>query len=119
MAVWSTAYKKSLPDSAFLLVAGRGKDRVRKLPWKDRQGRPNYRHLVNAISRAPQVKDLPAAKARKIQDRARCLLERHFPAGRAVPRSCKLRSDDALMKEEHALKQRLKEVRAERRERAA
>jgi Mu-like prophage I protein len=45
-AVWSTAYKNKLPDSAFLYQ--------RHLPYKNAEGKVDLPHLRNAISRLAQ-----------------------------------------------------------------
>lgn len=81
-AKWSTAYKNSLPDSAFLYV---DKSRVkyrdrqgrshplsaRKLPVRNRAGQVDVPHAKNAIARAPQVKGVSATKKRELQRKAR------------------------------------------------
>lgn len=85
-AVWSTAYKNKLPDSAFLYVApggqkdGEGKTVPRALryfPVRDDKGKLDIPHLRNAIARIPQssAPGLTADKMRDLQDRARRLLE--------------------------------------------
>jgi len=57
-AVWSTAYKDALPDSAFLYVKGD----VRKFPYKDKDGKVDPAHIKNALSRIPQAKGLSQAE---------------------------------------------------------
>ncbi len=85
---WSTSYINDLPDSAFLLILPGGeKDEdgkttpreLRKLPYKDKDGKVDLPHLRNAISRANQVQDaqdnrLPASKVEEIRERARGIL---------------------------------------------
>lgn len=77
---WSTKYKNSLPDSAFAYVAPGGhrmrKDgkvftipkSKRKLPYRDRAGNLNRRHLANAIARVSQKKTrIPTEEKKKIR----------------------------------------------------
>lgn len=86
-ARWSTAYKNSLPDSAFLYVdtsCVHRRDRqgrshplnCRHFPYKDRAGRVDLKHVRNAIGRAPQSK-LPLKVVREVQAEARRVLARH------------------------------------------
>jgi hypothetical protein len=49
-AVWSTAYKNALPNSAFLYSKGK----ERHLPYRDATGKIDLPHLRNAISRLSQ-----------------------------------------------------------------
>lgn len=86
---WSTAYKNELPDDAFLYVR---KDCVeytdeqgrshpldcRELPVKNRQGNYDKAHVKNAISRAPQLKDVPETVKRQLQKKAQRIYEREF-----------------------------------------
>lgn len=86
---WSTAYINDLPDSAFLYIAEGGeKDEegktapraLRKLPYRDKDGKIDLPHLRNAISRANQVKDaegntIPEEQVEKIRARARKILD--------------------------------------------
>ena len=81
-AKWSTAYINDLPDSSFLYV-GPGGEKVegkttprslRKFPIKGPDGKVDLPHLRNAIARIPQS-DLPAAKKKSLQERARLMLE--------------------------------------------
>lgn len=53
---WSTAYKNGLPDSAFAHVKGSGDQKVRKLPFKDAEGKVDVPHLRNALVRVAQGK---------------------------------------------------------------
>lgn len=71
-AVWDTAYRNDLPDSAFLLILPGGEKEggktvprsLRKFPYKDAEGKVDLPHLRNALSRIPQAKLPPAIKAR-------------------------------------------------------
>lgn len=84
---WSSKYKDSLPDSAFLYVEPGGeKVRVdgktytiprskRKFPYKNRRGDVDVPHLRNAISRAPQA-SIPKTTAKRVQRKARAILAR-------------------------------------------
>jgi hypothetical protein len=85
-AVWSTAYKNKLPDSAFLYVApggekdseGKTVPRARRyFPVRDDKGKLDIPHLRNAIARIPQstAPGLTEQKIRDLQDKARRLLE--------------------------------------------
>jgi hypothetical protein len=76
--VWSSRYKKSLPNSAFLLVLPSGE---RLFPVRDRQGRVSCAHVRNAIARAGVAK-ITAAQRRSVQKRARALLDRSCPLPR-------------------------------------
>jgi len=69
-AVWTTAYINNLPDSAFAIVLTGGKKdqgnktvprSLRKLPYKDANGKVDLPHLRNALARLPQS-DLTAAQ---------------------------------------------------------
>jgi len=51
---WSTKYKNALPDSAFAVVVGEGDKKVRKLPYKDANGKVDIPHLRNALVRVAQ-----------------------------------------------------------------
>jgi len=53
---WSTKYKNSLPDSSFAVVMGEGDSKVRKLPFKDAEGKVDVPHLRNALVRVSQGK---------------------------------------------------------------
>lgn len=85
-ARWSTAYKNSLPDSAFFYVDepcvnrrdAQGRSHplgCRHFPYKDRQGKISLSHVRNAISRAPQS-NLPLRVQREVQAEARRVLAR-------------------------------------------
>ena len=86
--VWSTAYKNSLPDSAFLFIkhdcveykeAGRSHPLdCRDLPVKNRSGAYDYEHVKNAISRAVQLKGVPVSVQKKLQRKAREIFNREF-----------------------------------------
>jgi len=63
-AVWTTAYVNKLPDDSFALIIPGGKKdsegkttprSLRKLPYKDADGKVNRAHVVNALSRLPQT----------------------------------------------------------------
>lgn len=86
---WSTKYKNSLPDSAFLWVRedcveykdqqGRSHPlSCRDLPVKNRSGAYDYAHVKNAISRAVQLVGVPAETQRRLQAEARKIFEREF-----------------------------------------
>jgi cation transport regulator len=55
-AKWTTKEKSSLPDSAFAVVEGSGDTKVRKLPYKDANGKIDVPHLRNALVRVAQGK---------------------------------------------------------------
>jgi HK97 family phage prohead protease len=86
-AVWTTAYVNDLPDSAFLYVqSGGSRDETgrtvprsnRHFPYKGKDGAVDLPHLRNAIARIPQsnAPGLDDAKKKRLQARARLLLER-------------------------------------------
>jgi len=62
LAKWSTAYKNSLPDSAFIIIepeykSGECKNKnARHLPYKDANGKVDMIHLRKAVQLAPKVK---------------------------------------------------------------
>lgn len=88
-AKWTVAYVNDLPDSAFLYIEPGGKKdkegktvprSLRHLPVRDANGKLDEAHLRNAIARAPLIKlkdgsKIPATLAKKLQDKARKLLE--------------------------------------------
>jgi hypothetical protein len=87
--VWTTRYKNSLPDSAFLYVRpncvehkdAQGRSHpldCRDLPVKNRAGNYDYAHVKNAISRAVQLQDVPMSVQRKLQAKARAIFKREF-----------------------------------------
>jgi len=86
--VWTTRYKNSLPDSAFLYVrkdcveykeAGRSHPLdCRDLPVKNRSGAYDYAHVKNAISRAIQLEGVPMSVQKKLQAKARAIFKREF-----------------------------------------
>jgi len=63
-AVWSTAYVNDLPDSSFAIILPGGKKvdgktvprSLRKLPFKDKNGKIDLAHLRAALSRVGQAK---------------------------------------------------------------
>lgn len=62
-AVWSTAFQNALPDSSFAYVSGKGKDKQRYLPYKDKAGKPDQAHVANALARLNQTDISAEAKA--------------------------------------------------------
>jgi len=82
---WTTRYINDLPDSCFAYIAPGGKKdkegktvprSLRKLPYKDANGKVDLPHLRNAIARAPQTVGIPRAMIPKIQAKLRKILER-------------------------------------------
>jgi len=76
LAVWTTAYQNSLPDSSFAYIEPGGKKdnegktvprSLRHFPFKDKNGKIDLPHLRNALARAPQSpfgdKAMPKLKA--------------------------------------------------------
>src|SRR5438552_6713146 len=68
MAVWTTAFINSLPDSSFAYIEpGRSKDSEgkttprskRHLPYKDASGKVDLAHVRNALARLSQVQNMP------------------------------------------------------------
>jgi len=51
---WSTKAKGKLPDSAFAIVYKEGDKTIRKLPYKDANGKVDVPHLRNALVRVAQ-----------------------------------------------------------------
>ena len=88
--VWTTRYKNSLPDSAFLHVVencvewkddeGRSHPlSCRVLPYRNRAGNLDEAHLKNAISRAVQLgPDVSKAEQKRLQAKARRLFKSEF-----------------------------------------
>lgn len=80
-AKWTTAYINSLPDSSFAVVLSGGKKdkegktvprSLRKLPYKDENGKVDAAHLRNGLQRLPQT-DMPdsaKATARRVLEAA-------------------------------------------------
>lgn len=56
--VWSSSYQEALPDSAFLLVKGKGKSKTRAYPVKDAMGKVDGPHVESALKRVPMDKNL-------------------------------------------------------------
>lgn len=57
---WNSAYKNALPDSAFAAVYNVGDNKIRKLPFKDKDGKVDVPHLRNALVRISQSNiDMP------------------------------------------------------------
>lgn len=93
-AVWSRAYKDSLPDSAFLYVEPGGHAviehgkkvtvprKLRRFPYKNKGGSVDMPHLSNAISRIPQS-NLSRSLQTALQAKARSLLAEHGGYARA------------------------------------
>ena len=84
-SVWTTEYINNLPDSSFAYImpggekdeTGKTKPRsLRKLPYKDANGKIDWVHLRNAISRASQTKGIPATAIASIQKKLRAILEK-------------------------------------------
>ncbi len=88
-AVWTRAYIRQLPDSAFAVVESSPEGKpIRHLPHHDATGALDLPHLCNAIARLPQVKWRDPANA----EIARRHLSEHLDrvgrgACRPVPRS--------------------------------
>ena len=85
-AEWSTDYVNDLPDSSFFFIAPGGKKdnegkttprSLRKLPYKDENGKVDIPHLRNAIARVPQTDGLSQEEKDRLQERARGILEEH------------------------------------------
>lgn len=62
-AQWTTAYVDSLPDSSFAYVNGN----VRKLPYKDKNGKVDLPHVRNALARLNQTQGIPDDEKAKIR----------------------------------------------------
>lgn len=93
LAEWTTAFINDLPDSSFAYIAPGGKKddtnktaprSLRKLPYKDADGKVDMPHLRNALSRLPQS-DIPEseqaaikAKLQKILDAENAKLSEHL-----------------------------------------
>jgi len=82
---WTTKYVNDLPDSSFAYIMPGGKKdaegktvprALRKLPYKDANGKVDLPHLRNAIARAPQTTGIPASAIASIQKKLRGILER-------------------------------------------
>jgi hypothetical protein len=80
LAVWNTQYVNNLPDSAFAVIMPGGelddekktKPRtLRKLPYRNADGKVDLPHLRNALARVSQI-DAPQSMI----DKARALLQR-------------------------------------------
>ena len=83
MAVWTTKYVNSLPDSSFAYIDSNG----RHLPYKDANGKIDLPHLRNALARASQVKGLSGDKLQSVLDKLRAALKKsnsNIPKGFVV-----------------------------------
>lgn len=85
-ATWSTAMVNDFPDSSFLHVLsggekdGEGKTKPRSLrlfPYKDASGKVDLPHLRNAIARIPQSNRIDAATKKRLQTKARNILQKN------------------------------------------
>ncbi len=87
---WSSAYRRSLPDKSFLYIErarvsyrdrqGRSHPlNARHFPVRDHTGRIDCPHVRNAIARAPITVSLPQNVRRRVQTKARRLLDRSCP----------------------------------------
>ena len=75
-AEWTDAFQNTLPDSSFAYIQPGGKKddegktvprQLRRLPYKDADGKPDASHVRNALSRLPQsdIPDEAKAEANK------------------------------------------------------
>lgn len=99
LAVWSTKYINSLPNSSFVIVepcADENKN-ARHLPIKDDKGKLDLSHLQNALARANQIKAVcegvstDAIRAKAVS-KLKPLAKKHFP-------NSKLSEDDPTQDE--------------------
>jgi Uncharacterized protein conserved in bacteria (DUF2213) len=83
-AVWTTAYKNELPDSAFLYVEPGGKKdnsgktvprSKRHFPFKDKNGKVDLPHVHNALSQIPKS-NVPADVKKRCISRAQSILKK-------------------------------------------
>lgn len=83
-AKWDTAYINDLPDSAFFYICPGGKKDeegktvprdLRKLPYKDADGKVDIAHVRNALARLNQVKCGDEKLSQATQDRLRKRIE--------------------------------------------
>lgn len=84
LAEWSTSFVNDLPDSSFAYIEEGGtKDEegktvprdLRKLPYKDSEGKIDLPHLRNALARLPQAEIPPSLKS-SIRSTLQAALER-------------------------------------------
>lgn len=73
MAVWSTAYVNSLPNSSFAWIDSSG---GRHLPYKDKNGKIDKAHTRNALARLNQVKGMPAGTRKSVRTKLERALNR-------------------------------------------
>jgi len=96
-AKWTTAYVNDLPDSAFLYVENTGKKdedgktvprSARHLPFRDKQGNYDCRHLHAAAARANQIKGvtttISAEKKQALKEKAQRLYNKHCSTAKAA-----------------------------------
>ena len=85
MAEWTTKFINNLPDSSFAYIVpggekdsdGKTKPRsLRKLPYKNEEGKIDLPHLRNALARLSQTKDIPEEKKAAIKKKLKKELEK-------------------------------------------
>lgn len=94
---WDTAYQNKLPDSHFFYICPGGKKdeegktvprNLRKLPYKDAEGKVDLAHVRNALARLSQVKCDGKLLSQSLQDKLRkrieAVLEREKKAQKAL-----------------------------------
>lgn len=92
-ATWTTAFVNDLPDSSFFYIAPGGKKdadgktvprSLRKLPYRDANGKVDLPHLRNALARLSSTQGIPADEKDRIRAKAQRLLASATGVGKAV-----------------------------------
>lgn len=76
MAQWTQAYIDSLPSSSFAFVDGD----VRKLPYKDKDGKVDAAHVNNALARLDQTDGIPESEKNTIRTKLQNALKQAHAA---------------------------------------
>lgn len=82
-AQWTTAYVNALPDSSFAHVSGD----VRKLPYKDKDGKVDLPHVRNALARLNQTQGISDDEKSKIRTKLQGALKNTTAANDDVLRT--------------------------------
>ena len=89
-AEWSTKFVNDLPDSSFAYIASGGKKDadgkttprdLRKLPYKDADGKVDAPHVRNALARLDQTDGIPDGEKSKIKTTLQNALEKATKSG--------------------------------------
>lgn len=94
-AVWTTAQQNKFPDSSFAMVCKGGTKKggittpksLRKLVYKDANGKIDLPHVRNALARVNQVQCGGKVISKKLQDKIRTRLQKALAQGKKALKS--------------------------------